>query len=77
MIGDKSINVLCSNCHLDQGIGITPKNCPRCGAGIFNTTNNLGTSKGQPNKVAPSYRAGVNENMNANNSGFGLNKERF
>lgn len=73
MIGDKSINTLCANCKFDFTIPGPPKNCPRCGAGVFNTTNNLNTAQGQPNKVAPSYTAQANQNMNKRNSGFGLN----
>ena len=84
MIGDKSITILCQNCKLDvtiPNIVIGKKhyhNCPRCGAGVFNTWNDLNTSLGAPNKTAPSYQEGVNANMDKRNSGFKLNAtQRF
>lgn len=79
MIGDKSITILCQNCKLDvtfPNILIGKKhyiNCPRCGAGVFNTFNTLAIDQGQPNVTAPSFEGSVNNNMKKENSGFKLN----
>ena len=73
MTGDKSINILCSYCKLDVTIPGGVKSCPRCGCGLFNTSNNLGTDKGQPNKTSPTYKGSVNRSMDSRNSGFKLN----